>query len=50
MDISNMGIEKSLKSSALKIQMKGKKHVDHLPSDNCQWSNTHFQNGVSAES
>ena len=29
--------------SALKSHMKGKKHIDHTPSDNCQSLNTHFQ-------
>ena len=34
-NISNMG------ESALKSQMKGKKHLNHTPSDNCQSLNTH---------
>ena len=29
--------------SALKSHMKGKKHINHTPSDNCQSLNTHFQ-------
>ena len=36
-DISNMD------ESALKSHMKGKKHIYHTPSDNCQSLNTHFQ-------
>ena len=36
-DISNMG------ESALKSHMKGKKNIDHTPSDNCQSLNTHLQ-------
>ena len=36
-DVSNVG------ESALKSYMKGKKHIDHTPSDNCQSLNTHFQ-------
>ena len=29
--------------SALKSHMKGKKHINHAPSDNCQSLNIHFQ-------
>ena len=33
----------NMSESALKVHMKGKKHIDHTPSDNCQSLNTHFQ-------
>ena len=36
-DVSNMG------ESGLKSHMKGMKHINHTPSDNCQSLNTHFQ-------
>ena len=42
-DVSNMG------ESALKSHMKGKKHIDHTPSDNCQSLNTHFQKSKKIE-
>ena len=42
-DISNMG------KSVLKSHMKGKKHIDHTPSDNCQSLNTHFQKTMKNE-
>ena len=36
MDVSSVG------ESALKSYMKGKKHMNLTPSDNCQSLNTHF--------
>ena len=33
----------NMDESALKSRMKGKKHLDHTPSDNCQSLSTHFQ-------